>query len=33
MGFEEYLTGKSEEVLLRKKFAQHDQSLGYLSIE
>lgn len=30
---EEYLTGKSEEVLLRKTLAQHNPSLGYLSIE
>lgn len=34
MGFEEeYLTGKSEEVLFRKTLAQYDSSLGYLSIE
>lgn len=30
---EEHLTGQSEEVLLRKTLAQHNPSLGYLSIE
>lgn len=34
MGFEEeYLTGKSEEVLLRKTLAPHKPRLGYLSTE
>lgn len=33
IGFKEHLTGKSKEVLLRKILAQHDPSLGCLSIE
>lgn len=30
---EEHLSGKNEEVLLRKTLSQNDPSLGYLSTE